>query len=35
VYRPLAGELPKGAVTGDEAIRRLRDYAVHAEPAAK
>ena len=35
VYRPLAGELPKGAATGEEAIRRLRDYAVHAEPPAK
>ena len=27
VYRPLAGELPAGAATGEKALRRLRDYA--------
>ncbi len=32
VYRPLAGELPKGAATGEEALRRLRDYALYALP---
>jgi hypothetical protein len=33
VYRPLAGELPKGAATGEEAIRRLRDYVLPANPS--
>ena len=32
VYRPLAGELPSGAATGDKALRRLRDYDIPVAP---
>ena len=27
-YRPLAGELPPGVVTGEAALRRLRNHAM-------
>ena len=33
VYHPLAGELPKGAATGEEALRRMRDHNIPIEAA--
>ena len=31
IYHPLAGELPKGAATGEEALRRMRDHSIPLE----